>query len=199
MSTQTQKRVYRKRARAESEEETRLRITEAIMSLHEEVGPARTTVSAIADRAGVQRATVYRHFPDVEAQVEACSTHWLSLNAPPDPTPWAGIADPDERLEVALGDLYAWYERTEPMVVKLYRDAPLVPAIAVRIKARAAVMNAIADLLVKGRRERGSRRQRVRAAIGHAIEFGTWRSLVREQKLAPEDAVTLMAALVAAA
>jgi AcrR family transcriptional regulator len=199
MSTQTQKRVYRKRARAEAEEETRLGITEAIMNLHEEVGPARTTVSAIADRAGVQRATVYRHFPDVEAQVEACSTHWLSLNEPPDPTPWDGIADPEERLLVALGDLYAWYERTEPMVVKLYRDAPLVPAIAVRMQARAAVLNAIADLLVKGRRERGSRRQRVRAAIGHAIEFGTWRSLVREQKLAPEDAVTLMAALVAAA
>ena len=102
MSTQTQKRVYRKRARAESEEETRLRITEAIMNLHEKVGPARTTVSAIADLAGVQRATVYRHFPDVEAQVDACSTHWLSLNAPPDPSAWPEIGDPDERLRVAL-------------------------------------------------------------------------------------------------
>src|SRR6187549_1940313 len=102
MSTQTQKRVYRKRARAEAEEETRLRITEAIMNLHEEVGPAQTTVSGIAEKAGVQRATVYRYFPDVEAQVAACSAHWLSLNPPPDPTPWMEVADPDERLRVAL-------------------------------------------------------------------------------------------------
>ena len=199
MSTQTKKRAYRKRARAESEEETRLRITEAIMGLHEEVGPARTTVSAIADRAGVQRATVYRHFPDVEAQVQACSTHWLSLNAPPDASAWTGIADPDERLRVALAEMYEWYEGTETMAVKLYRDAPLVPEIETRIKAREAGMEALAGLLFDGRPERGARRKRVRAAIGHAIAFPTWRSLVREQGLTRNQAVELMAGMVAAA
>ena len=193
------KRTYRKRQRAEAEEQTRRRITEAIMGLHEEVGPARTTVSAIAERAGVQRGTVYRHFPDEEAQVEACSTLWMSLNAPPDPTPWTAIADPDERLRVALTELYGWYGQTEATVEKLYRDAPRVPAIAERMQARAAVMDAITELLMAGRRQRGERRERIRAAIGHALGFETWRSLVRGQGLSRKQAVELMVALVTAA
>ena len=198
MSTQTQKRVYRKRARAESEEETRLRITEALMALHETVGPARTTVSAVADLAGVQRATVYRHFPDVEAQVEACSSHWLSLNAPPDPSGWLAIEGADQRLRVALDDMYAWYERTEPMVEKLYRDAPLVPEIAVRMRTREAVMEQVAEQLLKGSSARGGRRRRVRAAIGHALDFRTWCSLARDRELTRDEAVELMARMVAA-
>ncbi len=195
MSTQTQKRTYRKRQRAEAEEETRRRITQATMELHEEVGPARTTVSGIAERAGVQRGTVYRHFPDEEALVEACSNHWLSLNAPPDPTPWIAIADPDERLRVALDETYAWYDGTEAMVEKLYRDAPRVPAIAVRMEGRAALEETTVELLMRGRARRG----RVRAAIAHALAFETWRSLVRTQGLSRKQAVELMAALVAAA
>jgi AcrR family transcriptional regulator len=192
-------REYTKRKRAESEEQTRLRITEAIMGLHEEVGPALTTVSAIAERAGVQRATVYRHFPDVEAQVEACSTHWLSLNPPPDPTPWMAIEDPDERLRVALNALYDWYERTETTVEKLYRDAPLVPEIALRLEVRGAVMAGLAEQLAVGRPARGARRRRVRAALGHALDFGTWRSLVRDQDLSRDQAVELIIGMVAAA
>jgi AcrR family transcriptional regulator len=195
MSTQTEKRPYRKRQRAEAEEQTRQRITQATMELHEEVGPARTTVSAIAERAGVQRGTVYRHFPDEEALVAACSNHWLSLNAPPDPTPWTEIADPDERLRVALTETYGWYEATEPMVEKLYRDAPRVPAIAERMQARAAFEEGLVDLLMSGR----SRRKRERAAIGHAMRFETWRSLVRGQDLSRDQAVDLMVALVRAA
>src|SRR4051812_26010847 len=143
-------REYTKRKRAESEEATKLRITEAIMRLHEEVGPALTTVSAIAEKAGVQRATVYRYFPDVESQVAACSAHWLSLNPPPNPSLWTEIEDPDERLGAALKDLYRWYEATEPTVVKLYRDAPLVPPIQNRMEDRAAAMDWMAELLLKG-------------------------------------------------
>jgi AcrR family transcriptional regulator len=199
MSTQISKRTYRKRQRAEAEEETRRRIARATMELHEEVGPARTTVSAIADRAGVQRGTVYRHFPDEEALVDACSNLWLSLNAPPDLAPLTAIADPDERLRVALTEVYGWYERTAPTVEKLYRDATRVPAIAKRIQAREEVFDAVADLLMTGRPERGARRRRVRAAIGHALAFDTWRSLVRAQGLSRKQAVELMAALVAAA
>ena len=199
MSTQTKKRVYRKRARAESEEETRLRITEAIMNLHEEVGPAQTTVSGIAERAGVQRATVYRYFPDVEAQVAACSAHWLSLNPPPDPTAWMEIADPDERLRAALKDLYRWYAGTETTVTKLYRDAPLVPPIQARMEQREAAMGYMAEQLLQGRGLRGARKERALAAIGHALAFGTWMSLVREQGLSNEQAAELMVAMVAAA
>jgi AcrR family transcriptional regulator len=199
MSTQTQKRVYRKRARAEAEEETRLRITEAIMHLHEEVGPAQTTVSGIAERAGVQRATVYRYFPDVEAQVAACSAHWLSLNPPPDPTAWMEIPDPDERLRGALTDLYRWYEGTESTVTKLYRDAPLVSPIQARMEERGAAMGYMAEQLLQGRGLRGARKSRVLAAINHALAFGTWMSLVREQDLSRDQAVDLMARMVAAA
>ena len=151
-------REYKKRKRAESEAQTKQRITEAIMGLHERVGPARTTVSGIAEEAGVQRATVYRHFPDVDAQVDACSSHWITLNPPPDPTAWMGIDDPDERLRVALRETYGWYAGTEGMVEKLIRDAPRVPAIASRMQARLDAADAIADLLMTGRGLRGARR-----------------------------------------
>ena len=199
MSVEIDKRRYRKRRRAELEQETRLRITEATMELHEAVGPAQTTVSAIADRAGVQRATVYRHFPDEDALIDACSSHWLSLHPAPDPTAWSAIADPDERLRVALGEIYGWYESTDEMVEKLFRDAPRVPGVAARLEARRQGLDAIAEMLLAGRRARGDRRRRVRAAIGHALAFETWRSLVREQELRNGQAVELMATMVAAA
>jgi AcrR family transcriptional regulator len=195
MSTQI-KRAYRKRRRAELEEQTRLRITEATMHLHEEVGPAMTTVSAIADRAGVQRATVYRHFPDDAALIAACSAHWMSLNPAPDLASWAAIGDVDERLRVAVADVYGWYERTEPTVERLVRDRAVVPALDDRMRGRDAYMAAAAETLVRGRPERGARRRRARAAIAHALEFETWRSLVRGQGLSRDDAIDLMLRLV---
>src|SRR5215204_2491067 len=94
-STETRKRTYRKSRRAELEDETRRRITDAAVELHGSVGPARTTISAVAERAGVQRATVYRHFPDEEALFDACSAHWMAQHPLPDPTAWAKIEDPD--------------------------------------------------------------------------------------------------------
>src|SRR4029079_7377243 len=104
-----QKRPSRMKRRAELEEQTRTRITESAMALHEELGPARTSVSAIAERAGVRRSTVYRHFPDEEALFDACSSHWRATNPPPVLDAWAAIADPAERTETALPELYAFY------------------------------------------------------------------------------------------
>ncbi|MGH6915745.1 MAG: TetR/AcrR family transcriptional regulator, partial [Geminicoccales bacterium] len=124
----TRKRAYRKRLRADQEADTRRRITEATVDLHGSVGPARTTVSAVAERAGVQRATVYRHFPDEESLFAACSAHWAALNPPPDPARWLEIADPDQRLRTALEELYTWYVGTEDMLENTSRDLPLVPA-----------------------------------------------------------------------
>ena len=112
-SATDERRPYRKRRRAQLEAETRLRITEATVDLHGSVGPARTTISAVADRAGVQRATVYRHFPDEDALFDACSSHWRAQHPLPDPAHWAKIDDPDERLRLALGELYDWYEDGE--------------------------------------------------------------------------------------
>src|SRR5204863_5240114 len=119
-----QKRPYRMKRRAELEEQTRRRITESAVALHEELGPAQTSISAIAEHAGVRRSTVYRHFPDEDALFDACSAHWRAANPPPDPRVWAAIEDPAARTERALRELYAFYARTEPMYTSLLRDEP---------------------------------------------------------------------------
>src|SRR3954466_6737754 len=119
-----QKRPYRMKRRAELEEQTRRRITESAVALHEELGPAQTSISAIAERAGVRRSTVYRHFPDEDALFDACSSHWRAANPPPDPRAWSSIDAPAERTRAALRDVYAFYGRTEAMYVSLLRDAP---------------------------------------------------------------------------
>ena len=194
MSDQT--RPYRKKRRAELEEQTRRRITESTMALHEELGPARTSISAVAERAGVRRSTVYRHFPDEEALFDACSSHWRAANPPPDPHAWAAIEDPAERTEAALADLYAFYERTEAMYTSLLRDEPLVPIVQEKLGAFYGYLRAIQDTLMAGRGLRGNAARRTRAAIGHALAFPTWRSLIRDEGLGEGDAVALMCALV---
>jgi AcrR family transcriptional regulator len=191
-----QKRPYRMKRRAELEEQTRLRITESAMELHGTLGPARTSVTAIAEHAGVRRSTVYRHFPDEAALFGACSAHWAAGNPPPDPGRWAAIGDPDERLATALEELYAYYRRTERMLANLLRDEHEVPVVGELMGGYHALLAAAADVLMAGRRRR---RRVVRAAIGHALAFATWRSLAREQELSDADAVRLMRALVAAA
>lgn len=203
MTRETEKaptrRPYRKGRRAELEAATRLRITEAAVKLHGSVGPARTTIQAVADEAGVQRATVYRHFPDEEALFAACSAHWASLRPPPTPEEWRSVSDPDVRLRAALASVYRWYAWAEPMLANTLRDAPLVPAMDA---ARARLVEhfaAIVASLLEGRRVRGARRRRTVALIGHAIAFATWRSLVREHGLEPAETVDLMARLVAMA
>jgi len=194
MSNET--RPYRKRQRAELEEQTRRRITESAMELHEELGPARTSISAVAERAGVRRSTVYRHFPDDEALFAACSSHWRSLNPPPDPGPWVVIEDPGERTTTALRELYAFYGRTEEMYTSLLRDEDLVPPVQRRLRDFYGYLDAIRDVLMAGRGLRGHAARRTRAAIGHALGFPTWRSLSREEGLADGEAVALMTALV---
>src|SRR5690554_6813567 len=106
-------RKYELKARAEQQEETRLRIVEATVALHQQIGGPATTVSAIAERAGVERATVYRHFPDERALLTACTSHYISQNPPPNPQQWATIEDAEERLQTALCEIYAYHRRTE--------------------------------------------------------------------------------------
>jgi AcrR family transcriptional regulator len=192
-----QKRPYRMTRRAELEEQTRKRITESAVALHQERGPARTSISAVAERAGVRRSTVYRHFPDEEALFAACSSHWRAANPPPDPGAWAAIEDPAERTETALRELYAFYSRTEAMYTSLLRDEPVVPIVHRLLGDFYGYLRAIQDILMAGRRLRGRAARRTQAAIGHALSFPTWRSLTREQGLADADAVALMCALVA--
>ena len=192
-------RGYRKRRRAEAEADTRRRITEAAVALHRELGPARTTISAVAERAGVQRLTVYRHFPAEADLIGACSAHWRAAHPIPDPRPWATIRDPEARLRTALRQLYEYYGSDDAMIANVQRDAPAVPSLAAAIQDRGAYMAAVHGLLMRGWGARGRRRALLTAAIGHAMDFHTWRSLVRGQGLEPGQAVELMARAVRAA
>jgi AcrR family transcriptional regulator len=185
--------------RAESQEETRRRITESAVELHGTLGPSQTSMSAVAAHAGVRRSTLYRHFPDEAALFGACSAHWAEANPPPEPGSWSPVADPGERLGVALGELYAFYGRTESMLANLYRDAETEPVVRERFAAFAGYIEVVERTLMAGRKLRGARRRRTRAALGHAVAFSTWRSLVGRQRLDDLEAAKLMRALVAAA
>src|SRR5215204_3770546 len=179
--TSPETRRYRKRLRAEQELRTRQAITDAAVRLHGTVGPARTTVSAVADEASL---------------FQACSSHYASMHPPPDPSRWAEVRDPGQRLRRALSDLYRWWEETEDMMSLVLRDAPLVEGMSAPIEAGRAYLDGVRRTLLRGRPERGKARRRVSAAIGHAVAFATWRSLVREQGVTNAEAVELMAGMV---
>jgi AcrR family transcriptional regulator len=196
-SSSLKARAYTMRARQESVEHTRLRITEATMRLHERIGPAATTVSAIAEEAGVTRLTVYRHFPDVAALVIACSGHWRALYPRPDAPRWASIGDPVERLRTALSETYAWSRNAAPMMTKIHRDLDAMPAFVGEFLA--AEEQTRVEVLAKGFRARGRPARRLHAALRHALHIQTWQSLCIDGALENDEAVELMVAAVLAA
>ena len=171
------KRKYELKKRAEEMAETHLRITEAAIELHGTVGPSRTTLSAVAKRAGVERRTLYRHFPTEADLFAACSTHYFAANPWPDLDAWRAIRDPQQRLERALDELYAYYERTEPMFSNVLRDAELVDFARDAVAPLHAYLDEAAEILTAGRPVRGRRRQLLVGALRHALAFSTWHSL----------------------
>src|SRR5436190_18542983 len=174
----TEKRRYELRARAERQEETRRRIVEATVALHEEVGPAQTTVAEIARRAGVQRLTVYNHFPDDRALFAACSGLYLEAHPPPQLDDVLAIQDPVRRTTVAVERFYQRWEETEPMTYKILRDRSVLPALDERVRITVdGGLDALASELASGFRARGQRADRLRALIRVALDFWTWRSL----------------------
>ncbi len=194
-----EKRTYRMKQRAESQEATRRRITESAVALHEQLGPSQTSMSAVAEHAGVQRSTLYRHFPDEAALFSACSAHWNAAHPRPDIASWAQIADPGPRLHEGLAELYAWYRSTGTMLDRLLRDEHLVPAVGSRFGQFHGWLDHAHDLLLAGRGLRGARKAEVSALIRLAVQFESWRALCREGGLADEAAAELMVGLVAAA
>jgi AcrR family transcriptional regulator len=170
--------------------ETHLRITEAAIELHGTLGPSRTTMSAVAERAGVERRTLYRHFPSETELFEACSTHYFAANPWPDLAAWRAIRDPRERLERALDELYAYYERTEPMLANVLRDAELVDFARDAVAPLHAYLEEAARILAAGRR-----RRLVAGALRHALAFSTWRSL-SANGIRRKDATRLMTTFV---
>jgi AcrR family transcriptional regulator len=191
----TKQRVYRKTKRADDERRTRARIVDAAEELHGTLGPSRTTISAIAERAAVTRATVYRHFADDEALFLACSAQWLARQQLPTPAAWLAVADPRERLRAGLADIYRYYRGGADMLASVLRDTEWVPA-PIR-DARLGAERAWREALLRDLP--GRRRRTVQAAVGHATAFGTWRSLCADQELTDAGAVDLMAAMVLAA
>jgi AcrR family transcriptional regulator len=192
------KRKYELKKRAEQMGETRQRITEAAIELHGSVGPSRTTLSAVAERAGVERRTLYRHFATEADLFAACSTHYFSANPWPDLGNWRAIRDPQQRLERALDELYAYYERTEPMFTNVLRDAELVDSARDAMAPLHAYLDEAAEILTAGHQVRGRRRQLLKGALRHALAFSTWRSLTTNG-IGRSDAARLSTALVEAA
>ena len=192
------KRKYELKKRAEQVAETHLRITEAAIELHGTVGPSRTTLSAVAERAGVERRTLYRHFPTERDLFAACSSHYFDANPWPDLGGWRAIRDPHERLDRALDELFAYYERTGPMFSNVLRDAELVEFARDAVAPLDAYLDEAAQVLAVGRPVRGRRRRLLVGALRHALAFSTWRSLTASG-IGRADAAALVIALVDAA
>jgi AcrR family transcriptional regulator len=190
------KRTYELRKRAEQVEETRRRITEATVELHRTVGPAATQITEIARRAGVQRVTVYNHFPDEEALFAACSSHWRALHPAPDPAGWLAADGPGERLRLGLKELYAWFRETEPMLANILRDVDVVPAMRPFVEqGLGGYLEAVRGILGAPIRAgvRGRRRARIDASLRAVTDFYVWRSLA---ELGDADAADLAARFV---
>lgn len=180
-------RTYTLKRRAESQAETRRRIVEAAVELHGTVGPANTTISMIAERAGVQRHTLYKHFPDERAMAMACSGLTLERDPPPDAEAWRAIADPAARLRTGLGAVYDWFARNESLMACVLRDAE-------RHELTREIMALRFGPIVTRQREAlgAGLNARQRALLALALSFHTWRTLVREAGLKQSEAVKAM-------
>lgn len=187
---------YKLKKRAERQEETRQRIVEATVALHESVGGAGATISAIAERAGVERLTVYRHFPDQRALVTACTQHYWQLNPPPNSAAWLVLENREVRLHTALIEIYAYHRQTEAMTLRSFQGMLDYPILREILAPQFAYWRDVCDILAAPWTKESSRPQVLLAAVGHAIGFMTWFSLVREQGLDDVEAAMLMIGMV---
>jgi AcrR family transcriptional regulator len=193
-------RKYQLKERARRQEETRRRITEATVELHEEVGPAATAISEIARRAGVQRVTVYKHFPDEPSLLAACSAHWGAAHPLPDMEAWVEVEDPGMRARTALRDLYAYYAENEQLLAHVTRDARAMPALHDQLESDTGpYYGSAAALLAGGWKLRGRRRERLEAQLELVLRFEGWQLLTERSGGDSGKAADLAADLVAAA
>ncbi len=165
----TTKRRYTLKDRARSQDETRRRIVEAAVALHEDLGPRATTISAIAERAGVQRLTVYRHLPDDDALFRACTDHWRAAH--PFPRNWAETEHPAARRAAALAAFNAYYARNRRMLAVSSREGASVPALAAPMREIAAEFAAVVRELAAGLGPKAA------TTLGVALDYPTWEML----------------------
>jgi AcrR family transcriptional regulator len=182
-------RKYELKSRATRQEATRQRIVAAAVELHEELGPARTSISAIAERAGVERLTVYRHFATEQEIFRACSARFDELHPLPDFTEWETIEDPFARLTLGLTQLYRYYADTERMMAAVIRDAPSTPAMQEPFARYQQGFRAMIELLVAGVATSGISAECVQLPIRLAVDFRTWQIMMREQGMDISEAV----------
>lgn len=185
------KRKYNKSLRAEQQGETRERIIEALMELHEELGPANTSIKAIAEKAGVQRLTVYRHFPDEMSMFQACTSQWFELHPPPSIGEWAELENASERSVTALLAFYRYYRRTEKMWNVSYRDLDKVEALRGPMSQFEAYLDQVCDDLVKAWKQTRNTKKLLQVTLRHALRFSTWQSL-KNAKLKDENIMELV-------
>jgi AcrR family transcriptional regulator len=189
-------RAYQQRARAADHARTRERILDAAIALHEDVGFGATTIAAIAARAGVQRLTVYRHFPDDSVLIEGCATRWRGLHPPPVDR-WSAIADPRQRVHIALDTLYGYYATAGPTLAQLNRERERIPLVKGWLEPHDRLLAGLGERLAEGWGLSGRPRTWLDALVAHVLSVDTWQSLVRNIGLAPADAARLMARSVA--
>lgn len=188
---------YNLKARAERYQQTRRRIVETAFELHRTDGPAQTTITDIAKKAGVERQTVYNHFPDELSLLKACSVHSRSLNPPPDPEPWRLISDPHSRLRKALSDVYAFYGRNEQILANITRDAQANPNVRKVLEPRLKHQESMQDALAAGWGHVDEQRHKLLyGALWMSLDFQTWHTLVKQRGFESDEVMELMAGMV---
>ena len=184
-------RKYKKTKRAKQQVHTRERIVEATVALHEELGPANTSIKAIAERAGVQRLTVYRYFPDNLSLFQACTSHWLSFNPPPDIAVWQGIEGAKEKTASALLAFFKYYRGTETMWTGAYRDVEEIAALREALKGFEEYIDQVRDGLLEPWKLTGKSKRQLSITLRHCLRFTSWQSLKCE-KLKDQQIVDLV-------
>ena len=185
------KRKYTKSKRAELQNQTRERIIDAVVALHEELGPANTSIKAVAERAGVQRLTVYRYFPDEDSMFMACTSKWFALNSPPQLSEWDAIDDAAQRSSAALMAFNQYYRGTEAMWQAVYRDINHVAAMQKPMAQFEVYINQQHDDLLAAWKARGKKKQQLSLTLRHCLCFSTWQSL-KTEKLNDKQITELM-------
>lgn len=173
------KRNYVQTVRRERQDQTRMQIVEALVALHEEIGPKNTTVAAVAARAGVQRLTVYRHFENEGAMLQACSSHWSAQNPPPQQKTWKHIRGTEPRVRAALLAIAKYYSKNHKMLFKVYRDASEVKPLAAIMNGFDSYFSSIADDLAS-HIMKGQKNDTLKGVARHLVRFSTWQSLSKE-------------------